>query len=381
MLVHRLWRIIGALVLVVMVSACGSGDSGSSSGSGSGSSSGGGSGVQSLSDQQRAQAADTTASTNTECTSLTPFYWEIGDKDGALASGTGGDNSSTPPGSATVMAIASASKWIFSAYVLEKLDVSNTNPLTRDEIQLLNFTSGYHNFFDATCWLSTTVGGCFNAANPLGGNNSDQITADIGKFYYNGGHMQALATNVLSLGGDYDNIVTSTPKLATEIETYIGQDVLLIYTNPSLAGGVAMSPGMYATFLRKILSGDLRMKNYLGVDAVCAHANSSDCPTAIYSPVNQSAPGQSNDINDEAWHYSLGHWVEDDPTVGDGAFSSPGADGFYPWIDATKTYYGILARYVPIATAEAAPAKEKPYVTSVYCGRLIRKAWLSGNPQ
>jgi len=30
--------------------------------------------------------------------------------------------------------------------------------------------------------------------------------------------------------------------------------------------------------------------------------------------------------------------------VGDGAFSSPGAFGFYPWIDRTKTNYGVLAR-------------------------------------
>ena len=46
----------------------------------------------------------------------------------------------------------------------------------------------------------------------------------------------------------------------------------------------------------------------------------------------------------ESWHYSIGHWVEDDPAVGDGAFSSAGAFGFYPWIDASKTYYGVLAR-------------------------------------
>jgi hypothetical protein len=73
---------------------------------------------------------------------------------------------------------------------------------------------------------------------------------------------------------------------------------------------------------------------------------------------------------DESWHYSIGHWVEDDPKVGDGAFSSPGAFGFYPWIDASKTYYGVVAR------AEAPGALE-----SVYCGRLIRKAWVTGGAQ
>lgn len=371
----RIWRLFAVACCILLLGACGkSGDSGSTSGSGSGG--------QSVSDQQRAQAAATTVGDNAQCTSLTPFYWEIGDQNGALASGTGGDNSTTPPSSATLMGIASASKWIFGAYALEKLDISSTNPLSTDEIRLLNFTSGYHNLDDASCWLSSTVGGCFSAVNPLGGNNSDQISADIGKFYYNGGHLQALATNVLNLGGEYDSIALgSTPQLASEISAYIGQDISLYYSNASLAGGIAMTPAMYATFLRKILSGDLRMKNYLGVDAVCAHANSSDCPTAIYSPVNQTTPGGPNDIGDEAWHYSLAHWVEDDPKVGDGAFSSPGADGFYPWIDASKTYYGILARYVPIATADAAAASQKPYITSVYCGRLIRKAWLTGTAQ
>lgn len=368
---------VGALLL--LLTACG--NSGGSSSTGTASSSNTGSGTTSITGPQRAQAVATTVSGNTRCNTLTPFYWEIGDKNGILTSGTGGDNSTTPPSSATIMAIASASKWVFSAYALEKLAVSSGIPLTTAEIQFLNFTSGYHNLSDATCILNSSVGGCFTASNPLGGKNSDRASGDIGKFFYNGAHMQALATNVLQLGGDYDNVVTATPKLNTEIETFVGQDISLIYTNPSLAGGIVMSPAMYAQFLRKILIGDLRMRNYLGTDAVCAHANSTDCPTAIYSPVNQTTPGGSNDIGNEAWHYSLGHWVEDDPDVGDGAFSSPGADGFYPWIDASKTYYGILARYVPIATANAAPASQKPYITSVYCGRLIRKAWLTGTAQ
>ena len=48
------------------------------------------------------------------------------------------------------------------------------------------------------------------------------------------------------------------------------------------------------------------------------------------------------------------------------AFSSPGAFGFYPWIDAGKTTYGIVAR------ADMGGA-----IPSVYCGRLIRKAWMT----
>ena len=46
--------------------------------------------------------------------------------------------------------------------------------------------------------------------------------------------------------------------------------------------------------------------------------------------------------------------------------SSPGAFGFYPWIDASKTYYGLVAR---LAIGSA--------LESVYCGRMIRKAWVT----
>ena len=363
------------LGLLGLLAGCGKGGSGSGSGGTGGGSSGG------ITVQARMQAAEATVSGDSSCTTLTPFYWEIGDKSGVLDSGTGGDGSGTPPNSETLMAIASASKWIFAAYALERLDVSASNPLTADQVQELNFTSGYDHLSDASCLLNKTVGGCLNASNPLGGLNSDRDVSDIGHFFYNGGHMQTMAVNSFSLGGDYINFVSGTPKLASDIETYVGQDLVLDYSNPSLAGGTDTTAGYYATFLRKILNGDLRMKNYLSADAVCTHTNSSDCPSALYSPVNEIAPGPANTVSDEAWHYSLGHWIEDDPQVGDGAFSSPGADGFYPWIDASKTYYGVLARYVPIATANAAPGKQKPYILSVYCGRAIRKAWISGETQ
>jgi hypothetical protein len=52
---------------------------------------------------------------------------------------------------------------------------------------------------------------------------------------------------------------------------------------------------------------------------------------------------------------------------------SPGAFGFYPWIDSTKTWYGILAHYDN--------SGEGAYFDSVECGRLIRKAWITGAAQ
>jgi hypothetical protein len=312
--------------------------------------------------QQRTDAATTTASSNTACTSITPFYWEIGDASGLLASGTGGDNSAGPPDSGTLMLIASASKWIFSTYVVEK----QNGVLSASDIKYLNFESGYTNF--SSCSTASTVSSCLGEAGTNGGTNGDYISGTDGKFFYNGGHMQVLA-NALGLGTD------NNAALATDIKSIIGANVALAYIQPQLAGGGLTTPANYAQFLRNLLAGNYsHMLGLLGSNAVCAHANSTDCPSAIYSPVNQSAPGVlSNDISDEAWHYSLGHWVEDDPSTGDGAFSSPGAFGFYPWIDQSKTYYGILARFDAVHASAG--------VASTFCGRLIRKAWTLGQAQ
>ena len=120
--------------------------------------------------------------------------------------------------------------------------------------------------------------------------------------------------------------------LATEVRRVLGTDIPLAYSQPLLAGGAVMAPAGYAVFLRKLLSGQLKLSTLLGSYAVCT--NPATCATAVSTPV----------VGGLNWHYSIGHWVEDDPTRGDGAFSSAGAFGFYPWIDAGKTYYGIVAR-------------------------------------
>jgi hypothetical protein len=321
----------------------------------------------------RVAAATATASTNAACTSITPaFYWEIGDVNGPLASGTGGANPGVAPNPAFGMSIASASKWLFSTYVVEK---RNGVFLTGD-IPSLNFESGYTNF--NSCSSGSTVGSCLTETGRNGGTNGDLVPTTVGFFFYDSGHMQQLAS-AIGLGGD------NNAALATEIKTIIGTGTPFGYSEPQLAGGVYTSPAYYAQFLRNMLGGTKypHMSTLLGSHAVCTNPNSTpngtDCLSApIFSPVNQSAPGQlTNDVSDEHWHYSLGHWVEDDPGVGDGAFSSPGRSGFYPWIDKTKTYYGILARYDPLHVLPPNPA----YITSVYCGRLIRKAWETGQQQ
>ncbi len=306
----------------LLLTACsGGGDSGSPTG---------------LTDIQRAQAALITAeSTTNACMPIRPFYWEIGDANFAKTSGSVGGTTYI---AGTAMPIASATKWLYAGYVAEL----RAGVMTAPDIKFLNFQSGYTNF--GLCLPGQTVDTCL----ALGTNGTYTAVTD-GKFLYDGGHMQKHAS--LNGLGNMDNAA-----LATELRSRLGNDVALTFNQPQLAGGADTSAADYALVLRKLLTGTLRMGALLGTQPVCT--NPLTCPQALGTPVPTT----------ESWHYSLGHWVEDDPVVGDGAFSSPGAFGFYPWIDATKTYYGVLARQGAAGTG----------VDSVNCGRLIRKAWVTG---
>jgi len=287
-------------------------------------------------------AATATAQSDTNaCAAIRPFYWEIGDRSAALASGSvASSTSATVYTQTSAMSIASASKWLYAAYVVEK----RSGVLTADDYKFLNFQSGYTSF--TTCDQTQTVAQC-----QAMGTNGEYTAADDGKFLYNGGHMERHA--VLFGLGALDNA-----GLAAELKTQVGSEGFLIYTQPQLAGGVFTSPAAYAVILRKMLGGQLRMGALLGTHPVCT--NPKTCTSALGAPIPSN----------ESWHYSIGHWVEDDPIVGDGAFSSAGLFGFYPWIDASKTYYGIIGR---AAVAGA--------LDSVDCGRIVRKAFVTGVAQ
>ena len=293
------------------------------------------------SDSQRIAAATATAeSTTNDCAPVRPFYWEVGDRNTRLASGSATGSSQSKITSTTPMSIASASKWIYAAYVAER----RHGALDAGDVEFLNFRSGYTSF--RLCEQGQTVDGCLASAT-----NGVYTAANEGNFYYNGGHMERHAS-LLGLGS------LNNKSLAAEIRSQIGADVVLTYSQPQLAGGVVTTAGDYARFLRKLLDGQLAMGGLLGASAVCT--NPATCSQARFAPTPVG----------ESWHYSLGHWVEDDPQVGDGAFSSGGAFGFYPWIDAHKSYYGIVARMV-----------QDGGKGSLYCGRAIRKAWLTGVAQ
>jgi len=139
--------------------------------------------------------------------------------------------------------------------------------------------------------------------------------------------------------------------------------ITLTYRQPLLAGGIYASANDYSAILRALLGGQLYMHDALGTDAVCAWVGPG-C-NAVRSPQHV-----------EKWHYSIGHWVEDDASLGDdGAFSSPGAFGFAPWIEANKKYYGVISRM-----ATPGNGNQQGFASS-QCGRELRAAWETGVQQ
>ena len=311
--------------------------------------------------QQRADAARLAATNSPYCKSQRPFYWEIGDKSGVKASGNGGAKTVAAPTATTLLNYASGSKWIFATYVVQK----QQGVLSVSDIKQLNFTSGHTNL--DTCIGSSTVASCLSEPGARGGHNGDHDPAADGRFYYNAGHMQVLADHV-GLGNLRGAGVTA------QLQAVLGNAIGFKYGPSLIAGGVSGTPGAYGEFLRNILGGKYaHMKTLLGSSAVCTHANSPECPSALYNPLNQSRPGGPNDVGNEASHYSLGHLVEDDPKNGDGAFASPGKASFYPWIDRSKTYYGVLATIDATTTTQT--SKPAGGVWPANCGRTIRRAW------
>lgn len=283
----------------------------------------------------RVAAASQAAQGDARCLAVRPFYWEIGDASQRLAGGSVG-----LPGieAGSQLPIASASKWIYAAYVLER----RAGQPTAEDIQYLNFRSGYTQFPPNGCQAQDTVASCLARDN-----HAVKTPAHEGYFYYGGGHMQKHAS-LTSMGlGALDNT-----GLAAELRRLLGQDIGLSFLQPQPAGGLRMTARDYGAFLRKLLAGQLRLGAWLGAQAVCT--SPTRCSQALYTPVPAS----------QSWHYGLGHWIEDDP-AGDGAFSSAGAFGFYPWIDAGRRHYGVLARFDAAGSGGDSSA----------CGAALRQAW------
>jgi CubicO group peptidase (beta-lactamase class C family) len=133
----------------------------------------------------------------------------------------------------------------------------------------------------------------------------------------------------------------------------------MVYTQPQLAGGVAMNAAGYARFLRRLMRGELR----LGALLLQADAVPADPDTFPGQALRSPAPPGSG------WYYGLGHWIEGRPGTPQAVSSSAGAFGFYPWISADRAWYGIVARR---------EFSMRAGVASAQCGAEIRNAWRTG---
>ena len=256
--------------------------------------------------QRTAAATATAQGTTNACAPIRPYYWEIGDGQQRLASGSvNAPGNATTYTAGTYMPIASASKWLYGAYVAER----RGGVLTADDIQFLTFRSGYTSLDTVgDCRADDTVGDCVAR-----GDNDVQTPAHMGRYYYNGAHMQkhaSLPTPGMGLGA------LDGTALAAEMRRLLGTDIHFTYGQPQLAGAARSTADDYARFLRKLLNGELRLGALLGAHKVCT--NPATCADAISTPMTNGAD----------WNYSLGHWVEDDAATGDGAFSSAGGQGF-----------------------------------------------------
>ena len=206
--------------------------------------------------------------------------------------------------------------------------------------------------------------------------------ATQGLFWYTHGHMENHSNLYTPLGGAsgpnsglilnrLGNSVINTIFTST---IFLSSTATVKYTEPLISGGGYMAPQDYRQILQNIINGKLNMVNYLYTPLTVTYGKGSGFnaigSTSTGGPFGGAVPNQSPIL--ENWYYSFGHWVESDPlTNGDGACSSPGAFGFYPWIEPSLTYYGMLD----------VDATGGSGLTSYRAGRLLRRAWMTGLAQ
>ena len=354
---------------------------------------------------------------------LGDYWWEIGSAQtwstgsvsGPLVSGQIG----TQFGRLTLMNVDSASKWIYGMYLAQL-----KGAITGTDVTALNFTDGYFNMQNTSLPGSSATcagfGSAWNCSQQQNGSAATKVlTVACGQaydflaqgqsyintcayasppanyidgrnqFYYDSGHMQhnveqfrtgcpysvcIADDSVSNLGKDVKSILFTPAQISNPLNF-----VQFYYTQSMMAGGVYTNALTYALVLQNVLIGAQGTLGLpyayaaLGTNPVCTYPTSTSrwtycpsgngggtCSTSLCSPITENQ------------HYSMGHWVEDEPGYGDGAFSSPGAAGFYPWIDAGKRYYGILAR-----NASGTDAIHNGFA-SEQCMRLARRAFMTG---
>ena len=127
---------------------------------------------------------------------------------------------------------------------------------------------------------------------------------------------------------------------------------------PQLAGGVVTSAGRLRGLPAEMLSASCRWARLLGSHPVCTNPRPAPLPSATPIPPSES------------WHYSIGHWVEDDPTSATGVQQR-----------RAVRLLSLDRRLEDLVRRRRATWRRPARFDSVDCGRLIRKAWLTGIAQ
>ncbi|NRD64455.1 hypothetical protein HRD49_22130 [Corallococcus exiguus] len=294
------------------------------------------------------QAALDTANNAAGCKPLGNFYWEIGNGSGLLYGLTKGSGVTAT----TVMPIASASKWLYAGAYVQSKGYAN---LTSDDKKRLNFTSGYIDENTTLCDAAgTTVSACY-------GPSFKDVTyrpLQNGRFFYNGGHMQKLALDDIGARKG-----TGLLSVMDWLNPLLGTTFPESDSDVAVAGGFSGSAAQYRVFLLKMINSQYALSSKLTVDSVPAWSGG---PNVAYTP--WSAAGEA--------YYGLGHWIEGE-TVGSSwtvtGHSSAGAFGFYPWVNAARTRYMVLARSRQLGNEEGEKSRA--------CAQTVRKAYETGVAQ
>ncbi|AEI67108.1 hypothetical protein [Corallococcus macrosporus] len=293
------------------------------------------------------QAALDTAHNAASCTSLGSFYWEIGTGAGPLYGFSKGSGVTAT----TTMPLASASKWLYAAaYVQSK----GYERLTADEKRQLNFTSG---FIDEKLSLCNAEGtSVFNCYGPSFMDVSYRPLEE-GRFFYNNGHMQRLALVDMPLRRG-----TGLASVTDWLNPLLGTTFPEADSDVAVAAGFTGSAAQYRVFLMKLINNEYALSAKLTVDAVPAWSGG---PDVSYTPWGAG----------EAY-YGLGHWIEGEGSGGAWTLtghSSPGAFGFYPWVNATRTQYMLLARVRLLGRDDGEKSRA--------CAQAVRAAYATGVAQ
>lgn len=264
--------------------------------------------------------------------------------------------------------VASASKWLTGATLMRLVEQGlmqlddrpqdylaywtsdPDDPRSRITLeQLLAFTAGFDvGPADGSCVGdgSISLDTCVQALYAAGLAYEPGTT-----FYYGPAHMH-IAARMAEVASGQDFVTLFRLQMADPL----GLSAATAFVSPSMSnprasGGARSTASDYAAFLTALLG------RRLIADLETFNADRT-APPVVLASLPGSAASDGN-----AWRYALGAWREDGA---DERLSSPGAFGWYPWIDFEAGYFVLIA-------AEALPSPGfSPSAESVALGASLR---------